>query len=533
MNLGGNAIKFTEKGEVVIRSEMKEETENSATILFSVTDTGIGIPPDKQTSIFDSFTQLDGTTTRKYGGTGLGLSISKRLVELMGGHIGVESQPGEGSRFWFSIPIEKQKEPKEASYLIPFNLQEKRILIVDDNQTNRTILIKMLEAFGCKPEAVKSGAEAISILKKGVRQKRPYHLVLLDMQMPGMDGEQTLLAIKKDPKIKDVVVIVLTSVGVRGDVTRLEALGCAGYLLKPIKQSQLFDTIITALSQKEVNREGEVMPIVTRHPITETKIGKAHILVAEDNPMNMKLAVTLLSRAGFSADAVENGKMAIDALKKTAYDLVFMDVQMPEMDGFEATKIIREMEEEGKHTPIIAMTAHAMKGDRERCLKAGMDDYVSKPIEPQEMFRVIEKWTNPPSHKDGMPSVISPKEEKQVENIPLDMETTLKRFDGDKEFLMELMLEFLDHLPQQLETLVEAAKKGDVKLLEREAHTIKGAAGNLGASNLADLALKLEMHGRNGELSGVVELIENLKAAKEILEKHLAGLLGPVRVLKS
>ncbi len=533
MNLGGNAIKFTEKGEVVIRSELKEETNNSATILFSVTDTGIGIPLDKQTSIFESFTQLDGSTTRKYGGTGLGLSISKRLVELMGGHIGVESQPGAGSRFWFTVTLEKQKEPKKVPSLIPFNLQEKRTLIVDDNQTNRTILVKMLESFGCTPEAVKSGTEALSALKKGVRQKRPYHLVLLDMRMPGMDGEQTLLAIKKDPKIKDVSVIVLTSLGVRGEVARLEASGCAGYLLKPVKQSQLFDTIITVLGQEKVKREGEVMPIVTRHIMAEPKFKNTHILVAEDNPMNMKLAVTLLNRAGFSVDAVENGKLAIVALKKTVYDLVFMDVQMPEMDGIEATKIIREMEGEEKHTPIIAMTAHAMKGDRERCLKAGMDDYVSKPIEPQEMFKVIEKWTKLSGKKGRTLPEDRSEKKKDIMDIPLDMETTLRRFDGDKDFFREMMLEFLEYVPKQLQILNEAVKKGDAKLVERESHSLKGAAGNMGANALVEWANQLELLGRKFDLDSAKKLMENLKTDTERLKMYVEEMLGEVTTIKT
>ena len=533
MNLGGNAIKFTEKGEVVIRSELKEETSNSVTILFSVTDTGLGIPLDKQTSIFESFTQLDGSTTRKYGGTGLGLSISKRLVELMGGHIGIESQPGEGSRFWFTISLDKQKEPKEVPSLIPFNLREKRILVVDDNQTNRTILIKMLESFGCAPEAVGSGAEALKVLSKATRQKQPFDLALLDMQMPEMNGEQTLQAIKKDPKIKDVAVIVLTSVGVRGEVARLEAMGCAGYLLKPVKQSQLFDTIITVLNQRKVKKEGGVMPIVTRHIIAEHKFREAHILVAEDNPTNMKLAVTLLSRAGYTVDAVENGKMVIEALKKIQYDLVFMDVQMPEMDGFEATRIIREMEGEGKHTPIIAMTAHAMKGDRERCLKAGMDDYVSKPIEPQEMFKAIEEWTKPTDKKDSTLPVNEPKKGELMKDLPLDMEAALKRFDGDKGFFAELMLEFLGSLPKHLQILNEAEKKGDVKLIEREAHSIKGAAGNLGANDLADSALKLEILGRNGELENAKKFITEFEDEIKRLEDYVHQSLGVEIAVKS
>ncbi len=528
MNLGGNAIKFTEKGEVVIRVELQEEIEKRATLLFSVTDTGIGIPKDKQKKIFENFTQADGSTTRKYGGTGLGLSISKQLVELMGGQNGVESQPGKWSRFWFTVKLEKQIELKEA---LPVVIQDCRILVVDDNQTNRTILGKMLESFKCSSQAVESGMEALRILKgKGLGEKG-FDLVLLDMQMLGMDGEETLHAIKGDQEIKNVPVIILTSIGERGDVARLEGLGCAGYLTKPIKQSQLFDIIITVLSQDKV--KGEVMPIVTKHIIAEPKFKNTHILVAEDNPMNMKLAVTLLNRAGFSVDAVENGKMAIDALKKTAYDLVLMDVQMPQMDGFEATRIIREMEGEEKHTPIIAMTAHAMKGDRERCLKAGMDDYISKPIEPQEMFKVIEKWTKPSDKKERIFPVGKYQEEEHIMDIPIDLETTLKRFDGDKGFFKEMVLEFLSYVPKQLEILNEAVKKSDAKLVEREAHSIKGSAGNLGAKDLADSASKLELLGRDGDLSGALELIEHLKIDLKRVEDFVPDLFKVETALKS
>jgi two-component system, sensor histidine kinase and response regulator len=521
MNLGGNAVKYTDKGEVLIQVELQQETPDLATILFSVTDTGIGIPEDKQARIFESFTQADGSTTRKYGGTGLGLSISKRLVELLHGKIGVESRPNQGSRFWFSVTLEKQKEVRPVPPIIPIDLHQKRMLIVDDNRTNRTILNKMLESFGCAPEAVDSGTEALRILENAAGQNKPFDLVLLDMCMPVMDGEQTLRAIKNNPKIKDVTVIVLTSLGVRGEVARLEALGCEGYLLKPTKQSQLFDTIITVLNQRNNTPEREPIPVITRHTIAEQKFKQVRILVAEDNPMNQKLAMALLTRAGYPAEIMENGKLVVDALKKTSYDLIFMDVQMPEMDGFEATKIIREMEGEKKHTPIIAMTAHAMKGDRERCLKVGMDDYITKPIEPKEMFKAIEKWSKTTDKKDRIRSLRKPKEEVQGKNIPLDLETTLKRFDGDFGFFKELMSEFLSNITQQLQILNQAVKAGDAKLVEREAHTIKGAAGNLGAKNLAESALKLELLGRNGNLENAVNLIIELESATKRVEEYM------------
>jgi two-component system sensor histidine kinase/response regulator len=543
MNLGGNAVKFTEKGEVVIQVELQEETQDRATLLFSVTDTGISIPQDKQGKIFDSFTQADGSTTRKYGGTGLGLSICRRLVELMGGQIGVESKPGKGSRFWFSVTLQKQKESKETFPIAFSDIQGCRILVVDDNQTNRTILIKMLESFGCSIEAVGSGAEAIQVLKRIVQQENFFDLVLLDMHMPEMDGEETLRVIKDNPEIRDVPVVILTSIGERGDVARLEALGCAGYMTKPIKQSQLFDTIVTVLSQKKADTKEKPMPIVTRYIITEQKYQGVRILVAEDNPMNLKLAVTLLKKAGYSVDAVENGRLAVKALKQASYDLIFMDVQMPEMDGFEATKVIREIEGESKHTPIIAMTAHAMKGDRERCLQAGMDDYISKPIEPKEMFNAVEKWTKySDGHKvtsldnksksrnlrkfpvtsaaNSATRLNSVRTDDNLKEVPLDIKAALLRFDNDKEFFKEMLQEFLDYVPKLLQTIEEAVKRRDAKLVEREAHSLKGAAGNLNAKQIVELALKLELLGRTGDLTGAEEMIENLRAEYKRLDEY-------------
>jgi PAS domain S-box-containing protein len=522
MNLGGNAVKFTEKGEVVIRAELSEETEDRVRLLFSVTDTGIGIPEDKQSKIFENFTQADGSMTRKYGGTGLGLSISKRLVELMGGQIGVESQPGKGSRFWFTVTLEKQKEFKEISLMLPPDIRGLRMLVVDDNQTNRAILLKMLESFGCYAEAAESGAKALQVLKRAVHKEKLFDLVLLDMQMPEMDGEQTLRAIKNDPELEDVLVIILTSLGIRGDVARLEALGCAGYLLKPIKQSQLFDTIITVLSQKKADTKEKLMPIVTRHTIAEQNRQRVRILIAEDNPTNQKLAVTLLKKAGYFVDAVEDGRRAIQSLKLKAYDLILMDVQMPEMDGFEATQAIRVMEGEAKHTPIIAMTAHAMKGDRERCLQAGMDDYISKPIEPQEFFDAIEKWTKfRGKEKDLSPSKSELALSEHIEPVePIDLESALRRFDGDKEFFKEMLQEFLSYAPKQLKKLAEAIKRGDAKVVEREAHSLKGGAGNLGATSIADLALRLEFLGRTKDLAEAKKIIGNLKAELKRLEEY-------------
>ncbi|MGB2981828.1 MAG: PAS domain S-box protein [Candidatus Zixiibacteriota bacterium] len=521
MNLAGNAIKFTETGEVVIRVELEKETEDRATLLLSVSDTGVGIPTEKQAWIFESFTQADGSTTRKHGGTGLGLSISKRLVEMMGGRIGVESEPGKGSRFWFTVALQKQEDSHEDLPPVAPDIRGMRILVVDDNQTNRTILVKMTESFGCSPEAVEGGKEAIQALKRAAHKEKLFDLVLLDMQMPEMDGEETLGAIRQDPDIKDVTVIILTSLGVRGDVARLQALGCAGYLTKPIKQSQLFDTIITVLSRQKKVVGREPIRIVTRHTVAEVKRRRIRILLAEDNPMNQKLAVALLKKAGYSIDAVENGRLAVEAINRRAYDLVLMDVQMPEMDGFEATKTIRRKQDEKRCIPIVAMTAHAMKGDREKCLQAGMDDYVAKPIEPQELLDTIERWTrscDPNEATVGRKETVA---DGSLPVIPIDLEAALDRFDGDKEFLTNMLQEFLDSAFGQLETLKKAVEREDAELIEREAHSIKGAAGNLGATGIADVSLKLELLGRKANLSGASEVIAKLKTEFKRLEEYV------------
>ncbi len=397
VNLASNAIKFTSHGEVVIRAELLDETDQQATIRFSVQDTGIGIPQDRQNAIFERFTQADGSTTRKYGGTGLGLAISQQLVEMMGGEIGVNSEPGIGSTFWFTATFDKQPERASMTLATPSDLLGLHVLGIDDNATNRTILMKMLRGFGCQISMAADGMEGLGMLRAAARSGDPFRVALLDMQMPDMDGEQTAHAIKSDPAISDTHVVILTSMGHRGDAARLEAIGCSGYLLKPIKQQQLFDALLAVLGKSPVETKDKSHRLVTRHTISEQKRESLRILLAEDNPINRKLAVTLLQKAGFHVETVENGVEAVKALQTGTYSLVLMDVQMPEMDGLEATQNIRSWEGRKKHTPIIAMTAHAMKGDRERCLSAGMDDYVTKPLQPQELFDTIDRWAQYPS----------------------------------------------------------------------------------------------------------------------------------------
>jgi two-component system sensor histidine kinase/response regulator len=559
VNLVGNAIKFTHQGEVVIRAEPVEETETHARVYFSVQDTGVGIPPERQAAVFERFTQADGSTTRTFGGTGLGLTISKQLVEMLGGKIGLESTPGVGSTFWFEITFEKQPLEKRGVAplsIAPVDIRATRVLCVDDNLTNRTVLTYMVEGFGCRIDAVATGAKALEALRNAHRADDPYYVVLLDMQMPGMDGEQTARAIKSDPAMKNVKIIILTSMGQRGDAVRLEALGCSGYLLKPVKQQMLYDAMVAVLGRNE----DKGTALITRHMLSEHKRFGLRILLAEDNSINQKLAVVLLQKHGYSVDAVETGAQALDKVKTGAYSAVLMDVQMPELDGFEATHFIRQWEAgQGRHIPIIAMTAYAMSGDRERCLDAGMDDYVSKPLEPKVLFNALDRWIQAGaltgiSDKTDIPQDYSTHAEvfssgldeglfgesafsasretketapvRQVDSspsaLPIDFESALPRFDGDRVFMNQMAQEFKDHLLERLNGIHAALQDGNANTLGRLAHNLKGVALNFSAEPIANIALKLEELGKREDLTDASPLVSQLDAEADRLIDYLS-----------
>ena len=417
VNLGGNAIKFTEKGEVVIRVENEKEEDSSVLLHFMVSDTGIGIPPDKAERIFEEFAQADGSTTRKYGGTGLGLSISKQLVEMMGGRVWVESEVERGSTFHFTARFGLGlAETMGVTRVQELDLSGIRVLIVDDNATNRMIFREMTSSWGLVPEEAADGEEALAELYNAFEAGNPYRLLLLDAQMPGMDGFEVARKVKDAPYGAGLKTTLATSLGRKGDAALCKELGISGYLLKPVKQSDLLDAIMMALGQPP----DEEAPVITRHTVREARI-RLNILLAEDNIVNQKLAVKILEKRGHRVVIAPNGRKAVDAFKAEHFDLILMDVQMPEMDGMEATSEIRKIEDRRRNTedrkqakqtptanqstinnqqstiqsiPIIALTAHAMKGDREKCIAAGMDDYVSKPIKTDELFAVIEKLVN-------------------------------------------------------------------------------------------------------------------------------------------
>ncbi|MGD8893079.1 MAG: response regulator [Desulfobacterales bacterium] len=409
INLGGNAIKFVEKGEVSIHASLENQSDHEVTIKFKVIDTGIGIPRERIDSLFDSFTQVDASTTREYGGTGLGLAISKQLAELMGGQIGVESEEGKGSTFWFTAVFEKQPLTKEDHVVIMEDIKGQNILVVDNNATLRQVFSEYLTSWECRFDEADNGEDALDKLTEASQRNDRFSVAIIDNYLPGMNGETLGLKIKADPALCDTALIMATSMGQRGDASRLKKAGFAGFLTKPVKKSQLHDCIRIVLG-KATSPEKE-LPLVTRYTIEENKVTDPpdglnyNILLAEDNKINQKVATSMLKKMGHHVVVANNGKEAVKAYKENEFDLILMDGQMPEMDGLEATRKIRDADFELQNKmkkipdskskigriPIIAVTANAMKGDRERFLAAGMDDYIAKPIKRADLAEVIAR----------------------------------------------------------------------------------------------------------------------------------------------
>src|SRR5438552_6020356 len=391
-NLVGNAVKFTERGEVVVHGTLVEETDHDALIRFAITDTGIGIAPEARERLFHSFSQADSSTTRRYGGTGLGLAISKRLVKMMDGAIGVESNRGTGSTFWFTVRLAKRPAPATAARVDLAERRGLRVLGVDDNATNRTLLTAQLTAWGTHVDCVADASRALERLRAAHRDARPYDFAILDQQMPEIDGMMLARAIKADPLLATVPLVLLTSVSYRGSTGDAEQAGFSAFLLKPIRQSQLYDCIATVMGMAAT--EPEPTRLITRQTLREAEAQfRARVLVAEDNVVNQRVAVRMLEKLGCRVDVATNGLEAVEATGRITYHCIFMDCQMPEMDGYEATRVIRQREARtGARIPIIAMTANAMESDRERCLVAGMDDYLSKPVQPKELVTTLQKW---------------------------------------------------------------------------------------------------------------------------------------------
>jgi len=548
-NLIGNAIKFTEQGEVVFSAAVESETESDICLHFAVRDTGIGVPPEKQAAIFDVFAQADSSATRKHGGTGLGLAISAQLVEMMGGRIWVESparcglntedcglkngraghgrsipQSGSdntqssifnpqssspGSVFHFTAQFGKvHTNLPEAERLTVEQLRGVPVLVVDDNSTNRHILLKVLKSWHMEPDCAEDGAAALAAMAQASERGRSYALVLLDVLMPGMDGYAVAEKMHAQSERSHATIMMLTSADRRGDGARSRELGVSAYLTKPIRRSDLLDAILTALGARLL--PGKERPPVTHH-LRQDVCRRLQVLLVEDHVVNQQLAVHMLEKAGHSVAVASNGKEALVRLAEEDFDLVLMDVQMPLMDGLEATRRIRNPQSLGPpirnpSIPIIAMTAYAMKGDEERCLAAGMDGYVTKPIRAAALQAAIESCVKPPRHGPPPP-----------DRGVMDRAEVLASLDGDGEFLQKLAGVFLEELPAQMASIRHALAVGDAEGLRTAAHALKGAVSNFRAKTVTDAALRLETLGREGDLAAA-------EAACSVLEDQMAQL---------
>jgi signal transduction histidine kinase/CheY-like chemotaxis protein len=485
VNLLSNAVKFTERGEVVLRASRAADAADSLEILFEVRDTGIGIPVESQERLFQAFTQADASTTRRFSGTGLGLAISKRLIELMGGSIGMRSAPGEGSTFWCRLPLRKGAPSGDASPAA--SLAGLHALVVDDNATNREIVRRQLAAWKMTCDEASGVDEALALARAAAAWGRPYRVVLTDMQMPERDGYELSGAVKDDPSLGGMPVVMMTSLDHRPEAAQLQSRGVAASLTKPVRQAMLFETLYSLLAQARKPAEAATAPGAS------CRLRRLRVLVVEDNPVNQRVALLMLRKFGCEADSVGNGLEALDALARIPYALVFMDCQMPEMDGFEAAREQRKREKGRLRVPIVAMTANAMDGDRERCLGAGMDDYVAKPVRPEDLLRVIEAWTAP------------------VRAGALD-EIRALAAEGEADLLAEVLRTYLDDAARRLAELRAAHAAGDGRRLRLAAHALRGSSTSCGAARLGELCQRLEDAAESGGAAGSAVLIAAAEA---------------------
>ncbi len=508
MNLIGNAIKFTEQGEVVVSVTTALVSDDAVQLRFGVRDTGIGIAPEHLATVFREFTQADSTMTRRYGGTGLGLAISQRLVRLMGGNIEVTSEVGRGSEFSFTLTfLPEMGIPRSAAGVAA--LGGRRMLLVDDNETNRRILREMLGAEGVQVDEASTAAEGLEALRRSVQKHTPYHLAILDVQMPDMDGFQLATAVRGEPALKSTRLMMLTSAGQRGDGERCRELGIRGYLTKPLSRADLLEALGTVLAGP--SEDAGTPEVVTRHTIAESR-RTLRVLLAEDNPVNQQVAVAMLVKRGHQVHVSSNGREAVDAVRERDYDVVLMDIQMPEMDGFEATQAIRALPK-GEDLPIIGLTAHALSGERERCLSRGMTEYLAKPFKAHELFALVEATAErPASAPVEPPPDLAP---------PVDLEgfrTTLREA-GAEQALYSIVDTFVRQAPDRLATLAGAVAGGDGAEIAKAAHVYRGAAATIGARGLAELLERVENTARAGDVAAAREVFESvMPVAHEVTE---------------
>jgi two-component system cell cycle sensor histidine kinase/response regulator CckA len=536
VNLTGNALKFTQQGEVMIHVTRGEETADRALIEFAVTDTGIGIAPEAQAILFKPFAQVDTSTTRKFGGTGLGLAICKQLVEQMGGQIGIESVPGQGSTFRFTVWLTKQPAQAHATPLPKGSLPGRRLCIVDDNATNRRILEQYAAHWGLQSASASDGYQALALLRDAATRGEPFDLAILDLQMPRMDGLELGHAITADPVLAATRLVLLTSIGLRGQAEKAKQAGIAAYLTKPVHRSDLYDCLslivdmpaksaADAVDGESASRSNDVL--VTRHVLKEAAAAaRPRILVAEDNIVNQKVAVCQLEKLGYRADVVANGLEAVEAVSRVSYALVLMDCQMPEMDGLEATAMIRKREGEqaSRRLPIIAMTANAMLGDREKCLGAGMDDYLAKPVKLEHLEATLARWIPGQSTPDEQKESVSleTREPGYVHDcVDSAVLADLRQLDASCSLLSTLITHFLEDVPNRLAALQDALQQGEAGALARVAHELNGASGNLGVRKMRQLCVELQALGKAKDLTKAGALLAQLVSEFELVRQRL------------
>ena len=516
-NLVGNAIKFTDQGEVVVGVSKREPSDAHDVLLhFTVRDTGIGIAADKLETIFEEFTQADSSTTRRYGGTGLGLAICRRLVRLQGGELRVESHVGKGTEFSFSLRYPVEKATHTPVLGTPAALTAK-ILVVDDNPTNRRIVREMLVAAGSQVDEIGEATQVHQVLRNARDAKQPYALVILDAQMPDLDGFSLAQALRQDSSLADLRLMLLTSAAMPGDGQRCRELGIQGYLPKPASRADLLDAVASVL-RGTVDRN-----VVTRHSMAEARRG-IRILLAEDNPVNQQVAATMLRKRGHQVDVVDNGRDAVTAVAKSNYDIVLMDIQMPEMDGMEATAEIRKTKK-GEKLPIVALTAHALSGDREKYLAAGMSGYLSKPFKPHELFAAAEGWA---AGVEGEAVGIREPERREEPAAPpaADLERLRRELTeaGAADALGPILDTFLADAPKRMETLIAAVRSGDTTAIAKGAHAFKSAAATIGAVGLAKMLADIEHQGKAKTVDGLGQLVDQAKTETDrVLEQVTAA----------
>jgi PAS domain S-box-containing protein len=509
LNLVGNAVKFTHQGEVAIRVQLDHEEESTAVLRFAVEDTGIGIPKDRVKALFSPFIQADGSTTRKYGGTGLGLAISKELAELMGGKIGVESEQGKGSTFWFTVVLQKQEVYDELGADLGDELEGVKVLVVDDNATSRLVVSTLLKSWGCRATHAADGDSALAILHKAVRLADPFDVALLDSKMPGLDGKELARRIAADPQLERTALLLMTSPTQRCDDAVPEGLKVAGHVTKPILQSRLRAALEVALGRKKATEKPPNERGAALFSGTPPRPG-ARILVAEDIASNREVALAILAKLGYRAETVTNGAEAVAAFGSGSYDLILMDCEMPEMDGYEATRRLRQQEiAAGKaRIPIVALTAHATSGDRGQCIKAGMDDYLCKPIDPRKLAAALAQWlpASPPAGEQAARENTPPAPVNGVFNE----RELLGRLMGDRFIAGKIVAGFLQDAPVQLLHLRERLEANDAVDVRRLAHGLKGAASTVAAGDMRAVALEIEESAKVGELGRAAGLLPSL-----------------------